>query len=255
VAGLIIDRALAERIEVRPALVRQIDPMTTGTLEYAFTSDRLAGGSDMRVHRTLVGLDRLMSRRNLLGIDYEMRRWFFQPGGDQTSHVLRAGWSRPATRLLDVEVQAGPAITDGRAALDIAATVRHGTRPRDLALSYTRTQTTIIGLSGVADTQSLTASGAVRPRPGLAFRASPGVSHTVYGGRPVVGWRFAFDAERQLRHTLLLRLSYETTAQRGRLAAVPGDVMSRHLVQVSVLLVPRAVGSRQWAVRSGDKPQ
>jgi hypothetical protein len=241
VAGLVTERALAERVEVRPALVRQLDQVTSGTVEYGFTSDRFAGGADMHVHRTVAGLDRLVSRRDLLGIDYEMRQWLFQPGGRTTSHVIRAGWSRPATRLLDVELQAGPSITDGRATLDMAATIRHRTRPRDLAISYARTQTTIVGLSGVADSQSLTASGAVRPRPGLAFRVSPGVSHTVHAGRPVVGWRFAFDAERQLRRTLVLRVSYEATAQQGRLATVPGDAMSRHLVQVSVVVVPRLV--------------
>ena len=172
-----------------------------------------------------------------------MRRWFFQPGGHPTSHVLRAGWSRPVTRLLDVELHAGPAITDGRAALDVAAAVRHGTRPRDLAISYSRTQTTIIGLSGVADTQSLTASGAVRPGPGLTFRASPGVSRIVHAGRPVVGWRFAFDAERQLRRTLLLRLSV-----RGRCPARQARCGSRRCHVAS----PRAGEPARGAAHAGQ---
>ncbi|HEY6362283.1 MAG TPA: hypothetical protein VIX63_14315 [Vicinamibacterales bacterium] len=252
VTGLIMDRALAERVEVRPSLVRQLDPVTSGTIEYTFTAERLAGGGSSRVHRTAAGLDRLLSRRDLLGVDYEMRRWFFQPGGHPTSHVLRLGWSRPITRLLDVELHAGPALTDGRTAPELAASMRHSTRPADLAIGYARTQTTIVGLPGVADTQSVSASASVRPRSGLELRVSPGVSRTTHARGPMEGWRLALDAERQLRRTLMLRISYEATAQRSSLAALSTQAVSRHLMQVSLLAVPRqvtAAGAKAPALR------
>jgi hypothetical protein len=138
-----------------------------------------------------------------------------------------------------VELQAGPVVTDGSAAPDLAASVRHSTRPADLGISYARTQTTIVGLSGVADTQSVTASGTVKPRQGLQLRVSPGVSRTLHGSGRTDAWRLAFEAERQLRGSVLLRVSYEANAQSGRLVTISGYAVSRHLVQVSLLAVPR----------------
>ena len=238
VTGLILDRAAAERIEVRPSFVRQLDPLTAGTLEYGFTADRLAGGTGTRVHRTAVGLDRQISRRDLLGIEYEVRQWAFQPGGHPTSQLLRVGWSRPITRLLAVDIQGGPVVTDGTASSELAATVRHRTRPADLAISYARTQTTILGLSGVADTQSVAASSSITPRPGLRLRVSPGVSRTRHGDGRTDAWHLGLEAERSLGR-LALRVSYDASAQRGRLLGVSAHATTRHLVQVSVSQMSR----------------
>jgi hypothetical protein len=239
VTGLILERAAAERIEVRPSLVRELDPLTSATIEYAFSADRLAGGTGTRAHRAAVNLDRQISRRDRLAIDYEVRQWTFQPGGRPTSQLLRVGWSRPVTRLLAVELQGGPIVTDGRASSDLAATIRHATRPADLALSYARTQTTIVGLSGVADTQSLTASGSIKLRPGLQLRVSPGVSRTLHDDGRTDAWHLGFEAERRVGH-VALRMSYDASAQRGRLLAVSAHAAMRHLVQVSVFPISRA---------------
>ena len=244
VTGLILQRAAAERIELRPSVVRNLDPLTSGTIEYEFSADRLAGGSRMRLHRMSMGVDREMSRRNLLALDYEVRQWAFRPGGHPTSQVFRAGWSRPITRSLDVQVQGGPVVTDGVTTPDLSASLRHGTRPTDLAIGYARTQTTIVGLAGVADTESITASGSLRPHQGLQLHVSPGVSRTRHQIGRTDAWRVAFDAERHVGKAVLLRLSYEVNVQRGRLVTVADHSVSRHLVQLSLLAVPRSDSNR-----------
>jgi hypothetical protein len=252
VTGLILHRAAAERFQVRPSIERHLDPLTSGTIEYEFAADRLAGGSRMRLHRMAVGIDRDMSRRNLLALDYEVRQWAFRPGGNvgagfsrpdhgPTSHVFRAGWSRPITRSIDVQVQAGPVVTDGVATPDFTSSLRYGTRPTELSIGYTRTQTTIVGLAGVADTQGITASGSLTPHQGLQLRVSPGVSRTRHQIGRTDAWRVAFDAERHVGSSVLLRLSYEVNVQRGRLITIGDPSVSRHIVQLSVLPVPRPV--------------
>jgi hypothetical protein len=245
VTGLILHRAAAERFQLRPSIERHLDPLTSATIEYEFSADRLAGGSRMRLHRMTVGVDRDMSRRNLLGLDYEVRQWAFRPGGHPTSHVFRAGWSRPITRSIDVQVQAGPVVTDGVTTPDVTSSLRYNTRPTELAIGYARTQTTIVGLAGVADTQSITASGSLTPRQGLHLRVSPGVSRTRHQIGRTDAWRVAFDAERHVGSGVLVRLSYEVNVQRGRLITIADPSVSRHVVQLSVLPGPRPVSRRE----------
>jgi hypothetical protein len=244
VTGLILHRAAAERIELRPSVVRHLDPLTSGTIEYEFSADRLAGGSRMRLHRIALGVDREMSRRNLLALDYEVRQWAFRPGGHPTSHVFRAGWSRPITRSIDLQLQAGPVVTDGVTTPDFTSSLRSGTRPSELAIGYARTQTTIVGLAGVADTQSITASGSFTPHHGLQLRATPGLSRTRHPIGRTDAWRVALDAERHVGSNVLLRLSYEVNVQRGRLVTIADPSVSRHIVQLSVLPVPPAASNR-----------
>jgi uncharacterized protein (PEP-CTERM system associated) len=105
VTGLTFARATAERIEVRPTIVRELDSRTTGSIGYTFQTDRLAG-SGIRAHGAVVGVDRELSRRNLVGLDYDVRRFAFSARRDSTSHVVRVGWTRPLTRLAAVMVHA-----------------------------------------------------------------------------------------------------------------------------------------------------
>jgi hypothetical protein len=152
------------------------------------------------------------------------------------AHVVRGGWSRPLTQLVNVELRAGVAVTDGKSAGDFLASLQHAGRMTETAFSYSRTQTTLIGINGVVDAQTWTASGTMKRGRAVTLRLSPSLSQMSNGNSQARAWRLAFDAERATTSGFLVRASYEFSAQGGGLfAGAPDRPLSRHLVQIGIV--------------------
>jgi hypothetical protein len=234
--GLTLARAPAEHVEVHPSMVRQVNPVTEATIDYTWTDERLVGGIATRAHRAGIGIDRHVSLRDVVDVNYGIRMFVFETANRLTSHVMTMGWSHQITREASVELRGGPVLTDGRQAPEVLASMRYRPGPSELSISYARTQTTLVGFASILDTQSVTASAAYMLRRHLQIRVVPGVFRTTSDtGRADAG-RLAFEAERPMTERLSLRATYEATVQRGALTAAPsGGSVSRHLVQLSVV--------------------
>jgi hypothetical protein len=236
VTGLTLARAPAEHVEMHPAIVRQVNPLTEATIDYTFTDERLVGGVTTHAHRAGIGIDRHVSRRDVIDVNYGVRMFVFETDSRLTSQVATIGWSREITRDASVELRAGPVLTGGRQAPEMLASMRYRPGPSELSISYVRTQTTLVGFAGVLDTQSVAASAAYILRPHLQIRITPGVFRTTSDAGHADAGRLAFEAERPMTGRLSLRATYEATFQRGNLtAAVAPDSISRQLVQLSVV--------------------
>ena len=244
--GLTLARATAERVEVHPAIVRQVDPITEATLDYTWTDERLVGGISTRAHRPAIRIDRHVSRRDVVDMNYGVRVFLFETDERLTSHAVSIGWTRQITRRASVELRGGPVVTDGAPAPEVLASMRYRPGPSEVSISYARAQTTLVGFAGIVDTQSVTASAAYSPRPRLQVRIVPGLFRTESDGRRADAGRLAFEAERTMTERLSLRATYEATVQRGNLTLAPSaDSISRHVVQLSVVAGParrRAAG-------------
>src|SRR5688572_10272446 len=72
VPGLTLGRVTAERLEVHPTVVRNLDGQMSSTVEYTFTRDRAGLVGDILSHRAGVGLDRQISRRDFVGLTYDV---------------------------------------------------------------------------------------------------------------------------------------------------------------------------------------
>jgi hypothetical protein len=248
--GLTLARAPAEHLEVHPAIMRQITPLTGATLDYTWTDERLVGGVATRAHRAGIGIDRHISRRDVVDVNYGIRMFLFQTDRRLTSHVVTLGWSRQITREASVELRGGPVLTDGTPAPEVLASMRYQPGPAELSIAYARTQTTLVGFTGVLDTQSVTASAGYMLRRHLQIRIVPGMFRTASDAGRADAGRLAIEAERPMTGRLSLRATYEAIFQRGNLTAAPtGNSISRHLVQLSVVAerARRAVVSRPSA--------
>jgi hypothetical protein len=239
VTGLTLARARAEHVEVHPAMVRQVNPVTEATVDYTWTDDRLAGGITTSAHRAGLRIDRHVSRRDVVDVRFGVRVFLFEPEHRVTSHAASVGWSRQITREAHLELRGGPVLTDGRQAPEMLASMRYTPGPSELSISYARTQTTLIGFAGVLDTQNISASVARRLRPRLQIRITPGVFRTTSDAGRADAGRLAVEADRPMTGRLSLRATYEANFQRGSLAAVPSAApIARHLVQLSVIAAP-----------------
>ena len=236
VPGLTLGRVTAERLEVHPTVVRNLDGQMSSTVEYTFTRDRAGVVGDILSHRAAVGVDRQLSRRDFVGLTYDVQAMTFGAGDDRTTHRVRAGWNRPLTRLVSMALQAGAASTGRVTKPDMHASVGHKLRSAGVEMTYARTQETVLGLAGVMDIESLAAAGTLQPQRGLVLRLTPAVSRVRQGSDRLEAWRLGFDVTRRV-HAGDVRVSYEASAQRGALSgSMSGGSVLRHLAQVEFTL-------------------
>jgi hypothetical protein len=239
VTGLTLARARAQHVEVHPAIVRQVNPVTEATVDYTWTDDRLAGGVATSEHRAGLAIDRHVSRRDVVDLRYGVRMFLFDRDDRLTSHAVSLGWSREITREAHLELRGGPVLTDGRPAPEVLASLRYAPGPSELSVTYARTQTTLIGVASVLDTQSMTASAARMLPKRLRIRITPGLFRTTSETLRADAARVTVEADRPVTDQVALRTTYEAAFQRGRSIAAPfANSISRHLVQFSVVAAP-----------------
>jgi hypothetical protein len=237
--ALTLSRASARRMAARWSLTRRLDMATAATIRYAFTEDRIAGGPWTRTHAATIGAERHASPRDTVGLDYQLRRFLFGTSS-AASHALVLGWTRAMTPRTSLSVGGGPRVTDGSAAPDLSASIRYQFEPgNDLSLAYARTQTTVIGLAGTTDTQSLAATAAWRLPPSLQVRVSPGFHRSVHARLPADVYRLAVGVTRPIAGHLSLDVVFDSYVQQGSFhTALASGSISRHDVIVSLVATP-----------------
>jgi hypothetical protein len=232
--ALTLGRATAERRAIRPSARYRFDPVTDGTLGYSYIEDRLDG---TRTHEqaATVDLTRRLSSRDTVSVGYGFQHLLFEPGDVTTSSVLKAGWSHHITPLASLTLGGGPRVSNGVPAPDLSAAFRYGLRSADVALSYAHGQTTVIGLAGTVDMDSLAVTATYKPRPLVEMRIAPGVFRSRRVSTATRVYRLALGATCPLTTWLSLNAAYDLNAQRGDLyAGRPDDRIARHVAMVSL---------------------
>lgn len=241
--GLTLGRATAERVTVRSSTTRRFDRHTNATVEYSFANDRIAGGVDVHAHTATLGVDRRFSARNSANLGYVFQRFEFGPVAATTSQVVAAGWTHGFTRRTSLALRAGTRLTGGSVSREISTSVQTHLRPTDLSVGYSRTQTPLIGLAGVADADNLTATATRRLHRRLQLTIAAGVFRVVHGGLESRGYQAAVAALYPVTRALSFITGYDSNFQHGGVYAAGGfSAMSRHVVYINVATAP--VGRR-----------
>lgn len=220
--GLTFTRASARRRSAHALVTRHLDPVTSGTIGYTLTQDRLAGDAGATTHDAAVGVERRRSSRERVTVGYRFREFVFVPvaaaASRATSHGITIGWTRAMTPRVRLSVDGGPRVTHGSAAAELSASVSYQRQPSDLSLTYARTQATVIGLAGVADTQSLgaTAGWAVRSS---RIRLGPSVFRSALAGARADAYVLTVDLTRPIARALMVDVAFDASLQRGSLYA------------------------------------
>ena len=212
--GLILSRAKAERVATHAAITRHLDPATTATMDYQFTQYQVQGGSAILAHVATIGGAHRVSSRDTVSVDYRLHQYAVGTSSP-TSHELRVGWTRAITERSEVSIDGGPRVTNGRPASELSASVRYRLRPGDLSLAYVRTQTTAIGLTGIADLQKISATAAWNPRRTLRMQISPAVYRTTQGELQASVYRLSVDLARQITNVLSIHAVVNADLQHG----------------------------------------
>jgi len=246
--ALLLARAHAWRVSVHPSAAYRLDARTEGTMDYSYSEDRIdmAGGIRTRAQSAAVGVKRHLSSRDTASVGYGFRQFSFGPEDVSSSHVLTAGWSHFITPLASLTLHGGPRVSDRVVAPELSASFRYQPRFADLAFTYSRGQTTIIGLAGPVDTHSFTATAIYKPRPSLHVQLTPGVFRSAHRGTAVQVYRMSFETRHPMTRWLALDASYDLNVQRGDIYALrPQDRISRHVALVRLIAAPPPAGPKR----------
>jgi len=239
--AITLARANARRLVIRPSVTYDFDAITQGKLEYSYTDDRLAGSLRLRAQVATVGLERHTAPHDTASLSYSVREFLFGSDDRSTSQVLSVGWTHSMTPLASLTLQGGPRVSDGVPAPELSASLRYHVRPGDLVLTYSRGQTTLVGLAGTVDTHGLAATATYRPRRLIQMRIAPGLYRSVRGASSAQVYRVAFGAACPIGRWLSFDAAYDMNFQRGEIYALrPADRIARHVAQIRVVATPNA---------------
>ena len=255
--GLTPGRVRAQRFTLQPSATYAIDPNTEASAAYTMTSDRLAGGVSLLSQSATSTLGHRLSNRSDLKVEHVYQRYLFgmfDRAAARTSQTLTVEWTHGIDRLTSLSLRAGPRVTDGVFSPEIAASVRRHVRAGDASLSYQHTQTTLIGLAGIADTHSVTAMFSSDPHQRLTLHAGPGVLYTRQADLSSTVYRLSLSCARPVASRLSLEAAYNANFQHGNVYTGRAiDTIARNVASFR-LVVRDTTPARKPSSTTNDEP-
>lgn len=242
VTGFPSRRAQAHRFMIDPSLTYRFNPLTTGRLQYTFSDEDRRFGVNTLTHVGRVGIERRITGRDVLGLDYTMTQFHFRGTeefviargteildtitvfprpdlgeGDDTVriHSIAPSWTRDLTPLTSFTVRAGPRFSEGTVDVDAFASVTRRLRQGEVTLAYSRAKATAVGEARAIDTDSVALTLRYNILPTLEVSATPAYFHNRRGGVKSDVYRFTLDATYAINRWLSLVGSYNLIHQRG----------------------------------------
>lgn len=233
--GLTFTRARARRTAARTTIARELNPVTAGTLEYAFTRDRLGLGFGSDSHAGTASVVRRASSRTTLTGRYRVNHFDFTRRDAARavimSHSVAVGISRALSPHVTLLVEAGPRLTGDVVRPELTASIDWTREPLSVFVGYSRTQTTAIGLVEPLDTQSLQVSVARTLWRSLEVRITPGAYQSVMDGLRADVFVLGAAIAQHFSKAFALELQFDGAVQRGGLLATTAEqIVPRHSV-------------------------
>ena len=236
--GLSFARATAQRTGASASLTRRMTPTRTGKIAYTFSEDRLAGSIAIRTHGATLSADTRLSSRDMLTTGYRYSQFAFGSTTAET-HALNFGWTRAVTSRIDISIDGGPNVTQRSPGFDTAVSLRSRFKAAEQSLAYARTRTTVLGVAGIVQAQSLSATTALRPLRKLQIQITPAVYRSERAALRVDVYRLGVAAIRPLSDTLSLQASYDSSWQSGGLFdGLADQVIRRHEAMITFVAAP-----------------
>lgn len=226
--GLSLTRASASRISGYAGLKRRSSPLNVVTTEYRFSEDRITGANRVRHHTGTAGVERQTSQRDTVRASYRLQHYSFGITST-TSHALNLGWTRGFTPRTAVSIQGGPNFSTGSPTLDFAVTFRDLGSHTERSVTYARGQTTVIGLPGLVQTQSLTASVPWGSQRSVTLTLLPAVYRNEHLRLRADVFRLSLSAVHSVTRSLALEALITASVQHGNLySALAPQAIPRH---------------------------
>ncbi len=224
--GLELGRQRAERFEAGGALAWKFGARSEATFGYDWNRDRIAGGIRGDTQAPRFGLERKVSARSALTLEYTLRRFDFENAPGATAHVALVGWKTDLAKRSRLELAAGPRFESGQPTdLEALATLRTEFKRGEFALAASQVGTRVIGLAGSATTQAASLLLGLSATRRLHFAVVPAWSRTKFEGSSATVQRLGVEGSYRFAQWLSLEASQEWSLQKGTLGGVAiGDI-------------------------------
>jgi hypothetical protein len=236
--GLAFHRAPAERIAAHSSVTRQLHRLTTATIDYTYTGDRLIGAVEIHTHAAAVGADHQLSSRDIVRVKSSVHQFAFAHDAETltaTSVAMTLGWTRALARETDISFDAGPRATNGAIAPELSGVIRRRFDSGSMSFAYARTQATIVGLAGTADTQSATATAAWSWR-ALQVAVSPAFVRSRTASAHADVYRLTLDASHPIGRNLSVAFGGTASIQNGDLyARFAGETIEQQNIMIKII--------------------
>jgi len=213
----------------------QAGRLTTATFGYTAAHDRML---DVRLltQTATAAIERHPSARDGVRFEFTHQNFLFNTRDRQISQALTAEWTRELTHATALIVRGGPRVTEGALSPDVAASVRHTMRAGETSLAYEHTETTLIGLVGIADTHSLAVRVSGEPRPGLRVRVEPGLLRTRQMDRASIVYHVSAGYSQAIAARLTFEATCDLNLQRGNIYSLETiDTVRRNVAMVRLI--------------------
>ena len=234
VTSVELTRTRATYISVRPTAKYQFTPKTAASFFYDRTRENVAGGITTFISPASAAVVSELTRRDQLTLQYQASWFDFSTGTSPISRVFTIGWRRNLSREFSLFFVAGPRDTDGRTVADIFAAISHDTPMASQMVSYTRSQLTLAGQTGVYDTYNWAATFDFRPTPRWSIHLEPGYYRVSQGNQEAKAYRFVMAGRYWFARDWALGLSYQYSRQRGVLGTSNESLILHNVVALSL---------------------
>jgi hypothetical protein len=243
VTALTPGRAQARRLALHSSATYHAGPRADAGAGYTVTSDSLHGGVSVTTQTASASLERHMWARDSVRVEYLEQHFLFDQAQASASRAVTAEWTREVRRGTSLTLRAGPRVTDGVVAPELAASARHVLRAGNLSLSYQQTQTTLIGLNGIARVRGVTAATERELRSRLKVRATAGALQTRQHDVSTLAYRVSGACAWTLAPRVAIEAGYDTELQHGNLyAAQTAQHIRRNLATVTLVVTQAGAG-------------
>jgi hypothetical protein len=209
--------------------------MTSTTIAYTAAHDRMLGASLLTQTAAAV-IEHHTSARDAVRWEYSYQNYLFDGIERKMSQALTAEWTRELTRATSLSLRGGPRVTDGALSPEAAAALRHTMRVGEATLGYAHTQTTLIGLVGIADTHSVTARVSGELRSGLQLRLEPGLLRTTQTDLASTVYRVSFAGAQPVGRRFAIEASYDLNLQHGSIYATRSvETIGRNVIMLKLV--------------------
>jgi hypothetical protein len=234
-------RARARRLLLHPSATYDLGARTDAALGYAVTADTLQGGVSVTTQTASASIDRRWQARDAVRLEYLEQHFLFGGSQASASRAVTAEWTRQVDRGTTLTLRAGPRLTAGVLAPELTASLQRALRTGNLSLSYQQTQTTLIGLDGIARTQSVTAGAGRDVGPRVRLRATAALVETREADLQSRAYRISGGCDWKFAPRLALEAAYDTYLQHGELyASQAAQVIHRNLVTLTLVVADSA---------------
>ena len=230
--GLELGRVDAERHTADAQLGYRLSERATATMAAGWTRDDVEVGTRVTTLLGAIGGTYVASARHTWTADYVNRRYEFGAQSPIDAHIGLLGWVTALSERATLTVKAGPRYTDGETSPEVFVGTSWEMPTSNMSLNYSRTQSTVIGQSGLADSQTLWLTYRNQLNTAWSVLVTPGWSRLERGGREAEVVRALIEVGYLMNRNLSFRGSYQFSRQDGRLESPFPLQIDRNVVYV-----------------------